>query len=274
MPRMSQIDFIGIGAPKCGTTWLSAQLEAHPQIGFAPDKEVYYFADTIMRRLAGSELNCFERGESWYHRQFPPRPAPILDTRRVLSFLPLPRRSGRPHQSLPSRYQTPPLPATAGRDDLLVVLVRSERSHREVAGDLRRDDAKSLPARHRMFRPPFRRTSSVSRRRTFSSFSSTPSAARLTKFAGASTSFLGSIRTSNRNSTRAKTKPALRAFRSFNRPPKVSTKESPRCRRGQSSNHPSSPRRCKAPITASTARRRIRTAHAGRAPQMGGVLRR
>ncbi|MDQ3198136.1 MAG: sulfotransferase domain-containing protein [Verrucomicrobiota bacterium] len=69
---MSKIDFIGIGAPKCGTTWLSAQLEAHPQIGFAPDKEVYYFADTIMRRLAHSELNCFARGEAWYHGQFPP----------------------------------------------------------------------------------------------------------------------------------------------------------------------------------------------------------
>lgn len=69
---MSKIDFIGIGAPKCGTTWLSAQLEAHPQIGFAPAKEVYYFADTIMRRLAHSELNCFARGEAWYHEQFPP----------------------------------------------------------------------------------------------------------------------------------------------------------------------------------------------------------
>ena len=68
---MSYIDFIGIGAPKCGTTWLSAQLEAHPQIGFAPDKEVYYFSDTILRRLAGKELRCFERGEAWYHEQFP-----------------------------------------------------------------------------------------------------------------------------------------------------------------------------------------------------------
>ncbi|MBA3833370.1 MAG: sulfotransferase domain-containing protein [Chthoniobacterales bacterium] len=68
---MSHIDFIGIGAPKCGTTWLSAQLEAHPQIGFASDKEVYYFADTILRRLAGKELRCFERGEAWYHDQFP-----------------------------------------------------------------------------------------------------------------------------------------------------------------------------------------------------------
>ena len=68
---MSYIDFIGIGAPKCGTTWLSAQLEAHPQIGFAPDKEVYYFSDTIARRLAGRELRCFERGDAWYHEQFP-----------------------------------------------------------------------------------------------------------------------------------------------------------------------------------------------------------
>ncbi len=75
---MSKIDFIGIGAPKCGTTWLSAQLEAHPQIGFAPDKEVYYFADTIMRRLAHSELNCYARGESWYHAQFPPAVPPIV----------------------------------------------------------------------------------------------------------------------------------------------------------------------------------------------------
>ncbi|MBA3963526.1 MAG: sulfotransferase domain-containing protein [Chthoniobacterales bacterium] len=68
---MSPIDFIGIGAPKCGTTWLSAQLAAHPQIGFAPDKEVYYFADTTLRRFAGKELNCFARGEDWYHQQFP-----------------------------------------------------------------------------------------------------------------------------------------------------------------------------------------------------------
>ena len=68
---MSPIDFIGIGAPKCGTTWLSAQLAAHPQIGFAPDKEVYYFADTTLRRFAGKELHCFARGETWYDQQFP-----------------------------------------------------------------------------------------------------------------------------------------------------------------------------------------------------------
>jgi hypothetical protein len=75
---MSHIDFIGIGAPKCGTTWFSAQLEAHPQIGFAPDKEVYYFADTIARRLAGKELRCFERGDAWYHQQFPANTGAVI----------------------------------------------------------------------------------------------------------------------------------------------------------------------------------------------------
>lgn len=68
---MSKIDFIGIGAPKCGTTWLSAQLDVHPEIGFAPAKEVYYFGDTILRRLARDELRCFDKGEAWYHEQFP-----------------------------------------------------------------------------------------------------------------------------------------------------------------------------------------------------------
>ncbi len=68
---MSLIDFIGIGAPKCGTTWLSTQLEAHPEIGFAPEKEVYYFADTIMRRMAHKEMGLFARGDAWYHAQFP-----------------------------------------------------------------------------------------------------------------------------------------------------------------------------------------------------------
>ena len=74
---MSRIDFIGIGAPKCGTTWLSAQLAAHPQIGFAPDKEVYYFADTMMRRLAHKELNCCERGEGGSHEHFPALGGPV-----------------------------------------------------------------------------------------------------------------------------------------------------------------------------------------------------
>lgn len=36
-------DFIGIGAQKAGTTWLYANLKAHPEIWFPPFKEVHYF---------------------------------------------------------------------------------------------------------------------------------------------------------------------------------------------------------------------------------------
>src|SRR5262249_7588752 len=69
---MTHIDFIGIGAPKCGTTWLSAQLDAHPQIGFAPDKEVYYFADTTRGRRRGRVVRFFTRVSAWYRKHFPP----------------------------------------------------------------------------------------------------------------------------------------------------------------------------------------------------------
>lgn len=37
------IDFIGIGAPRCGTTWISACLAEHPEIAFSKDKEVHFF---------------------------------------------------------------------------------------------------------------------------------------------------------------------------------------------------------------------------------------
>ena len=36
-------DFIGIGPPKTGTTWIYANLLKHPQIEMPPDKEIRYF---------------------------------------------------------------------------------------------------------------------------------------------------------------------------------------------------------------------------------------
>lgn len=35
--------FLGIGAPKCGTTWLYAQLKGHPDVWLTPIKELHYF---------------------------------------------------------------------------------------------------------------------------------------------------------------------------------------------------------------------------------------
>jgi len=54
--------FLGIGAPKCGTTWLAECLREHPQV-FVPEvKEVVYF----------SSDKKLERGDAWYLAHFDP----------------------------------------------------------------------------------------------------------------------------------------------------------------------------------------------------------
>lgn len=52
-------DFIGIGAMRCGTTWISDQLKRHPEIYIPPHfKEVHYFDQ------------YFEKGLNWYLAKF------------------------------------------------------------------------------------------------------------------------------------------------------------------------------------------------------------
>lgn len=53
-----QIDFIGIGAPKCGTTWLSECLREHPEIDFSKYKEPHYFLDDPPSRLVRDLKMC------------------------------------------------------------------------------------------------------------------------------------------------------------------------------------------------------------------------
>ncbi len=38
-----KLDIIGVGMPRCGTTWLSKCLKEHPQICFSKDKETHFF---------------------------------------------------------------------------------------------------------------------------------------------------------------------------------------------------------------------------------------
>ena len=40
---MSTVDFLGIGAQKCGTTWLFRQLSRHAQVAFPCGKELHYW---------------------------------------------------------------------------------------------------------------------------------------------------------------------------------------------------------------------------------------
>jgi len=58
MNKHKKIDFIGIGAPKCATTWIYSCLIEHPQICGPRNKELHFFS------------NEYFRGINWYHKQF------------------------------------------------------------------------------------------------------------------------------------------------------------------------------------------------------------
>lgn len=51
-------NFLGIGAPKCGTTWLANLLSVHPEVFMADAKELLYFSDRN------------HLGERWYLNHF------------------------------------------------------------------------------------------------------------------------------------------------------------------------------------------------------------
>lgn len=52
---MSYPNFIGIGAMRSGTTWLTTQLRQHPEIWMPPIKELHYF-DSLERRIGNGYL--------------------------------------------------------------------------------------------------------------------------------------------------------------------------------------------------------------------------
>jgi hypothetical protein len=54
-----KVDFIGIGAPKAGTTWVSECLKEHPEVCFSNRKETNFFLS-----------ENFSRGNSWYQKHF------------------------------------------------------------------------------------------------------------------------------------------------------------------------------------------------------------
>lgn len=69
------IDFVGIGAPKSGSTWLSKCLEEHPQILFSSTKsrkELAFFNDTNpWGDSDDTYFSYYTKGFDWYLKQFP-----------------------------------------------------------------------------------------------------------------------------------------------------------------------------------------------------------
>lgn len=72
---MQTIDFIGIGAAKCGTTWVAQCLEEHPDILFSSEinrKELSFFnSNTNWQKEPGRDLSTWDKGIEWYFKQFP-----------------------------------------------------------------------------------------------------------------------------------------------------------------------------------------------------------
>lgn len=58
------VDFLVIGAQKCGTTWISHLLAQHPEIHIPRRKELHYF----------NHRGHLAKGLDWYRAQFTPHP--------------------------------------------------------------------------------------------------------------------------------------------------------------------------------------------------------
>jgi len=66
--RKFQIDFVGIGASKCGTTWLGHILEEHPQLCLSEPKEVNFFNDLQSFNTRNKQRH--HKGLVWYRKFF------------------------------------------------------------------------------------------------------------------------------------------------------------------------------------------------------------
>ena len=69
---MNNITFIGIGAPRSGTSWIANVLRTHPHICISEPKEVRYFNrhEVQAGKLKGKINPNFDQDLSWYMRRF------------------------------------------------------------------------------------------------------------------------------------------------------------------------------------------------------------
>lgn len=59
--EIERVDFIGVGAPRCGTTWIADCLMQHPEIGFPGIKELNYFSKTRANGKSEYEINGIKK---------------------------------------------------------------------------------------------------------------------------------------------------------------------------------------------------------------------
>jgi hypothetical protein len=68
----TSVDFIGIGAARCATSWLANILRAHPDVCLSDPKEIRYFNEHVIPVGAkkGKSNPNFSRGLDWYEAHF------------------------------------------------------------------------------------------------------------------------------------------------------------------------------------------------------------
>ncbi len=76
MSKNNEVDFIGIGAGKAGSTWVAKCLSGHPEICMAPQKEIRFFNSSNYKAEDGGDyaknnFSNYKRGVDWYLEQFP-----------------------------------------------------------------------------------------------------------------------------------------------------------------------------------------------------------
>ncbi len=68
-----KLDFLGIGMPKCGTSWISSNLTNHPQVYIPPEKEINFFNEQYWKEDIPVARN-YQRGIGWYESFFKKAP--------------------------------------------------------------------------------------------------------------------------------------------------------------------------------------------------------
>ena len=116
-------DFVGIGVPKCGTSWWFSLLTAHPEIYVANSKELLYFNQNFLNHLNADGLTQAELDT--YHDWFP-RPEGRITGEWTPNYV--------------FRYQLPPLLRRAAPGAKLLVMLRDpiERYQSDVSRHMNR----------------------------------------------------------------------------------------------------------------------------------------
>lgn len=86
--KLSDIDFLIIGATKSATTWLQRSLQLDPSV-YMPGPELHYFSRE------------YSRGHDWYLAQFDPSPGHEIIGEKSNSYLDEPHAGARIRETLP-----------------------------------------------------------------------------------------------------------------------------------------------------------------------------